>query len=362
MSRTVYLLLVPALLFCLATAATLSGWCQSVPAAAQESQATAALEDLTDKLVLKPGLSVTYPIFNGLDTRWKTVGDYEFAAHIVKCGAGGLTFDWDMSAPADTFGRRTIRAEDLKRSERVSLFYPDKETCIFSGYTCALRISDFLYQAIKSGQRTSFGLDGPEIPPGYARARGVMPRAIQAVGQEYVAVQIDGKMAKVRTIKATTDNGWNYWIMDKPDFPMLVAGNGPFAWGAPRFSTSAAADVIKQLKEKGEATTYAILFDFDKAVIKSQSKPILDDLGSYLTQNPDLCLEVQGHTDNFGTAAYNILLSQRRSAAVKSYLVWHCGIKAKRLTAHGFGLTRPLASNSTTSGRAKNRRVVFKKI
>jgi len=104
-----------------------------------------------------------------------------------------------------------------------------------------------------------------------------------------------------------------------------------------------------------------ILFDFDKADIKPESYPILDEVTEYLKSNPDLKMEAQGHTDSKGTAEYNLKLSDRRAASVKKYLV-DKGIEADRLETKGYGLTKPIAPNDTEENRARNRRVEFKPI
>jgi outer membrane protein OmpA-like peptidoglycan-associated protein len=69
-------------------------------------------------------------------------------------------------------------------------------------------------------------------------------------------------------------------------------------------------------------------------------------------------VSIEGHTDNRGTAAYNMGLSARRAASVVEWLVQH-GVDASRLTSIGYGLTRPLDSNETDMGRRNNRRVEF---
>jgi OOP family OmpA-OmpF porin len=66
---------------------------------------------------------------------------------------------------------------------------------------------------------------------------------------------------------------------------------------------------------------------------------------------------IEGHTDNVNTAEYNQKLSEARANSVRQYLINHFGIKASRLTAVGYGLTKPIASNNTEEGRQKNRRV-----
>jgi OOP family OmpA-OmpF porin len=75
-----------------------------------------------------------------------------------------------------------------------------------------------------------------------------------------------------------------------------------------------------------------------------------------LNNNPGLRIEIQGHTDNVGSEKYNQSLSEKRATAVMEYLI-EKGIAGDRLTAVGYGLTRPIASNSTSEGRSLNRRV-----
>lgn len=97
-------------------------------------------------------------------------------------------------------------------------------------------------------------------------------------------------------------------------------------------------------------------FDTNKADIKAEGARILDSVVSIMRANPGLRLEVQGHTDNTGSAAYNKGLSQRRANAVMEYLVAE-GIDKARLSAVGYGFDRPATSNETEEGRAQNRRV-----
>ncbi len=103
------------------------------------------------------------------------------------------------------------------------------------------------------------------------------------------------------------------------------------------------------------------LFDFDKATIKPQYYSMLDDVVRIIRQNPDLRVEIQGHTDSIGSEAYNMDLSRRRANAVKTYLV-NQGISSARLTTVGYGESRPVATNATKEGRAKNRRVELQPI
>ena len=103
----------------------------------------------------------------------------------------------------------------------------------------------------------------------------------------------------------------------------------------------------------------AINFDTGKDTIKRTSNRILDEIASIIQQHGEIArIRVEGHTDNVGAAAYNKDLSQRRAAAVVEYLVSK-GVARDRLVPVGYGFERPVASNATALGRAKNRRVEF---
>ena len=99
-----------------------------------------------------------------------------------------------------------------------------------------------------------------------------------------------------------------------------------------------------------------VYFDFGKATIKPESYSILDDAAGCALKNPTCKIEVRGHTDNVGSAAYNQKLSERRAQAVMEYFVSK-GVDRDRLRARGYGFSRPIATNDTAEGRAKNRRV-----
>jgi outer membrane protein OmpA-like peptidoglycan-associated protein len=103
------------------------------------------------------------------------------------------------------------------------------------------------------------------------------------------------------------------------------------------------------------ATVGETYFDFNKATLKPAAHNVLDDAVQTLRQNPSLRVEVSGHTDSVGSDKYNQRLSERRADAVKRYLVQQ-GIEASRIDARGYGESRPVADNSTASGRAQNRR------
>jgi OmpA-OmpF porin, OOP family len=96
-------------------------------------------------------------------------------------------------------------------------------------------------------------------------------------------------------------------------------------------------------------------FETGKANLQESSFGVLDELVAYLVRKDDERIEVGGHTDNVGTPAKNLVLSQDRANTVRAYLLTK-GIDPSRVTAKGYGATKPVASNATADGKAQNRR------
>jgi outer membrane protein OmpA-like peptidoglycan-associated protein len=126
--------------------------------------------------------------------------------------------------------------------------------------------------------------------------------------------------------------------------------------GCPHWSGSLGGEVKKKLLSEGRARVYGILFDLDSAVIRPESKPVLDEVLAVLKGEPGWQVTIEGHTDATGSDGHNLELSQKRADAVKAYLVAGGG-GAGRLLAIGLGEGKPVADNATELGRAQNRRV-----
>ncbi|ABQ28476.1 OmpA family protein [Geotalea uraniireducens] len=103
--------------------------------------------------------------------------------------------------------------------------------------------------------------------------------------------------------------------------------------------------------------TLHIEFDIDKADIRPEYHDEVAKVGDFMKKYPTTTTVIEGHTDNVGTAEYNMGLSQRRAESVVNYLVEKFGIENSRLSAKGYGLTRPVADNSTNEGKQLNRRI-----
>ncbi|MDR6305404.1 outer membrane protein OmpA-like peptidoglycan-associated protein [Nitrobacter vulgaris] len=118
-----------------------------------------------------------------------------------------------------------------------------------------------------------------------------------------------------------------------------------------------AAAMAKGLGESGHIALYGIYFDTDKATLKPESRPTLDQIAKLLNGQPELSVYIVGHTDSQGTPAHNLDLSRRRAEAVAEDLVRTYKIAKPRLNTAGVGFLAPVGSNGTDSGRALNRRV-----
>ncbi|MEO1435709.1 MAG: OmpA family protein, partial [Bacteroidota bacterium] len=118
------------------------------------------------------------------------------------------------------------------------------------------------------------------------------------------------------------------------------------------------ADLIKKKLDKdGRIALYGILFDTGKATLKPESKIELDAIAEYLGKYTGENLYVVGHTDMDGSFASNLELSEARAKAVRTYLINNHQIDASRLTPYGVGPVAPVATNETSTGKQKNRRV-----
>ncbi len=118
--------------------------------------------------------------------------------------------------------------------------------------------------------------------------------------------------------------------------------------------------ILKKLAVGNIYVLRNIYFDFDKATLKSASNKELNNLLELLKSNPSMEIEISGHTDSKGSDEYNQVLSQKRAQAVVNWLIAK-GISKNRLTYHGYGESRPLASNDDEpEGRELNRRTEFK--
>ncbi|WP_165699384.1 OmpA family protein [Hymenobacter jejuensis] len=153
-------------------------------------------------------------------------------------------------------------------------------------------------------------------------------------------------------------SGVNYGIVVRQEGYLFHSENFDLPSGA-AYSEVVKDIALKKLEVGVKVVLNNIFFDFDKATLRKESTSELERLQKLLTETPALRLEISGHTDNVGNAAYNKDLSQRRAKAVVDYLIGK-GIDKGRLTFAGYGDTQPVAPNTNKQGRQLNRRTEFK--
>jgi outer membrane protein OmpA-like peptidoglycan-associated protein len=167
----------------------------------------------------------------------------------------------------------------------------------------------------------------------------------------------------VTVLQSDGTNDGDVYVLDDSDNPLILAGQTkPFgtaqtvkiSWNSDKPSAN---PIEQQLQKEGRAKIYGIYFDFGSNQLRPESEAVLNEIAQALRAHPDWKLNIEGHTDNIGGAAYNQNLSNTRAEAVKKALMSGYRIDAGRLTPQGFGDTRPAATNDTLEGRALNRRV-----
>jgi outer membrane protein OmpA-like peptidoglycan-associated protein len=159
-------------------------------------------------------------------------------------------------------------------------------------------------------------------------------------------VAADGKTAFISSQREGGQGGYDIYSFELPDD--IRSDSADYL---------SSVDVV-ELTPGDAVVLQNIQFEFNSAALTADSETGLQILTAFLKRNPDLKVELAGHTDNVGNAAANQKLSEQRAKAVYDYLVQH-GIAASRLSYKGYGQTQPVADNSTADGRRQNRRTVF---
>lgn len=253
---------------------------------------------------------------------FKTDGEAFTESNSIK--VEGKITDIRYNAPKDRSSLEIIRnyEESLKSKGFETVFSCANETCV---------------KDKSSSYRMSFAAGDGQINYRYGDGvRYLLAKSSKPEGDTYAAIFLgDNKTG--------------------PLVHVIVADVKPMQGGQIAFVDAGA--MAKSISASGHVALYGIQFDFDKADIKPDSRPTLDEIAKFLKANSDVALVVTGHTDGKGGFDYNVDLSKRRAQAVAADLAQHYGISSARLTPFGAGMSSPIASNDDDAGRAKNRRV-----
>ncbi|UPT65900.1 MAG: OmpA family protein [Sphingobacteriales bacterium JAD_PAG50586_3] len=213
----------------------------------------------------------------------------------------------------------------------------------------------------------SFDLYADVAPARVTYIQGVITDKSTKAGLGAVANLVDLK-TKQMVASAQADPKDGTYLVCLPsggDYALEIAKDGYLFYSA-NFSLPASSEckpyklnAALSAKVKGERVVLRnVFFDSDKFDLKSQSTVELDKLVDFLTKDAKLVIEIEGHTDSDGDDARNMALSDNRAKSVMNYLISK-GIAASRLTAKGYGETKPLVANDTPDNKALNRRVEF---
>ena len=328
-------------------------------------------------------------------------GDYESMKQIHAIDADGITLTYHGAKPSES-GQdiadltRLVLTKDLEKSHDYAQLFGRNQPRSFPG-TTAISASREVFAELsqKGSSEFSFQPDGIKGAIGnmvnmlsafggiskkdiggdaeldrLAKERCTLKR--EGTGLFAFPVLLDDQPATLPALRAgcSTDDGpAEFYILNQPDYPLMLAwklGSGSqlqvtkISYPAPPAKTAnapATTHIEQQLEEKKPVEIYGIYFDFGSDHLKPESTPVLKEIAAVLDAHADWKLNVSGHTDNIGGDDYNLDLSKRRSAAVKAALIADYHIAPSRLETGGFGASKPVDTNATLAGRARNRRV-----
>lgn len=236
----------------------------------------------------------------------------------------GKITDIRYDAPKDRSALEIIRNyEDSLKSKGFEIVYSCGNDTCFKGTASVYRFN-FVAGDSAINYRYSDGV------------RYVLAKATRPTGDVYAAVVVG------------ESNG-------KPLVHVIAADLKPMQTDQIAFIDASA--MAQAISANGRVALYGIQFDFDKADIKEDSRPTLDEIAKLMKASTELSVVVTGHTDSKGAFDYNVDLSKRRAAAVVAELTKRYGIAAARLIPFGAGMASPIAPNEDEAGRTKNRRV-----
>jgi len=349
------------------------------------------------KIPLCPGLTVVTAIS-------QPEGDYESIKTIESIDSGAIRLKYstehvEQDNPGHTLRKltllRTIRDADLREAKLYLQQFATNTPADVPG-TTAIGTSSAVLAALKTKGEAELGVfDLPSALPGSSKISAdpkTHPNVLDYYeiykirrvesGPVMVPVTVNGVKTQLPAIHATGRSDYygykaEFFFLDDESNPLslkwrLRIGSvraGPQAGGDRdtlevvkiAYRCSAADTRIGRLEralaETGHADVYDIYFSFNSDQIRDESEPTLREIGDVLGRHPDWKLSIDGHTDGIAGDAFNLDLSKRRAAAVKNALVARFNIATGRLTTAGYGKSRPVDTNETPEGRARNRRV-----
>ncbi len=191
--------------------------------------------------------------------------------------------------------------------------------------------------------------------------KGMMKENIREPNWKHVAISFNKRALKMYVDNFRVLNIPN--VTEKPTKVSFGALSHGARTGLPSVITNVVIteggeDLYERVMTAGKLVMDDIHFETASAILKPESTKIIDKIVKLMKEHTDLSFSIEGHTDGDGTEESNLILSEKRADAVKTYLTEN-GVAVSRLAVKGFGESKPIATNDTDEGKAKNRRVEF---
>ncbi len=312
-------------------------------------------------------------------------GDRENIVVVTEASSAGARYTWSFyqhdagsasSGPHRGEFRRFVRASDLASAPRLDQVFLSSGQEESPGFT-AFSISRAIYRRLQTDKQVPFtvtSVEGGGRLGGIGQFGNLLSSRITMRGSlalasprpEPMPMLLNGQRVSVPTLKLTGTFSYqgksgetDLWVVADSTHPLIVrVVNGKDVLQTIRIDLPAAdAPLERALTTACRAELPGIYFAFNSAVLDPASEPALAAVATLLARHADWTIAIEGHTDGIGGAAFNKALSDRRANEVLSALAARHRVAQSRLTAGGFGATRPRETNATLEGRARNRRV-----
>jgi outer membrane protein OmpA-like peptidoglycan-associated protein len=300
-------------------------------------------------------------------------GDYEAVVTITGKDESGIRLNAFIDAEDGRGKRRQatiprlVLPEDLETSRVQILGFMTDDPLIVNGAT-ALGVSKGQVNELLTTGSTMYSFQN------YRGQRRVEGRLTLAERVKF-SVLLNGQRLELDALRATANlpsskstRPFEQIILDHPEQPLSLR----IAWGPEGatfpFKPDFAREIVRidtpvyraldaALMKDCRVEVPGVYFDFNEATIKPSSKPALENVAVTLRKHPDWRISIEGHTDNIGGERYNDDLSMRRAVSVRNALQKDLSLDIAGISVKGWGLRRPVESNDTLAGRARNRRV-----
>lgn len=337
-------------------------------------------------LAIAHAQDVRIPLVQGLTTvgsHHAPEHDYERVARVESVTPDGvstlhrLQMADQAGTAAATWATKTRIAlrTDLAAARTLDECYAHADPDTMAG-TTDFQGSAALLAALKSPGKAAFVLIAPSKGTGVEAAISdhvtcqPFSGSLKRVGtaDELFALLVNGRRVQVQALHAKgylesaggDGEHFDFWFLDDAANPLWLkaVGDEDTNYQVVRVDFPDAAAPLADLAGSGcRAELHGVYFETGSAALMPESTAALLQAAAVMKAHPAWRVTVEGHTDNLGGAAPNLDLSRRRAAAVRDALVTRDGVPASQLATQGFGLAKPVESNDTAEGRARNRRV-----